>query len=286
MKLKTITILFLYFAIRAEAGQFSLFAENDLVYHTDEFYTHGTRLQYITDNDLGVAIGQNMYTPTDITIKELIPNDRPYAGWLYFSTFVDVLPYWGGELFIENQIGMTGHDSFADDTQTLIHKWIHSRIPKGWNNQIPNHFGELLMGKYTYSLIGNKYFAIDPYIGAGVGNIVDYANHGILVYLGYNLPKNRNLTRTISFKVAENTGWNPYAYVYGGSELKYMAYNMLLSDSRFTIHPNDMIIDKLSGVVVGCRYVELAFTLCYRSKEFIEQEKDERFGSAKISINF
>src|SRR5687768_7436388 len=28
-------------------------------------------------------VGQQFYTPDDISISTLIPNDRPYAGWLY-----------------------------------------------------------------------------------------------------------------------------------------------------------------------------------------------------------
>ncbi|HZY53425.1 MAG TPA: lipid A-modifier LpxR family protein, partial [Reyranella sp.] len=33
----------------------------------------------------GISIGQNIYTPQDTDTSAPIPNDRPYAGWLYAS---------------------------------------------------------------------------------------------------------------------------------------------------------------------------------------------------------
>ncbi|MBW2363621.1 MAG: DUF2219 family protein, partial [Deltaproteobacteria bacterium] len=77
---------------------------------TDRHFTHGTRLQYlskpiqwITDAAdkvpwfsvekalkhpedalkarASVSLGQNIYSPENIALSELIPDDRPYAGW-------------------------------------------------------------------------------------------------------------------------------------------------------------------------------------------------------------
>ena len=268
------------------ADQFSLFAENDFVYNEDAYFTHGTRFQYLWDDDYGVALGQNMYTPQDLDTKELIPNDRPYAGWLYLSDFHTTY-YTNSELFVEAQIGVTGHDSFADDTQTWVHEHIGSRIPQGWGNQIPNHIGALVLSRYTWYGYSSSWYAVDPYICTAVGNMNDYAGAGFLSYLGYNLPAKRNTQRTIPFKLFRNdNSWRPYAYVYGGVEPRYTPYNLLLRDSHFTIHQETFIFDRNAGVVFGCKYFELAVTLCYRSKEFSEQEYPERYGSAKLSFNF
>src|SRR5207249_2047305 len=86
---------------------FSAIEENDLVVKTDRHYTQGIKLSYLQrDGDLpnfldrfskwvptpgfefgtnkfGYIIGQSIYTPADIQQRQLIPNDRPYAGWLY-----------------------------------------------------------------------------------------------------------------------------------------------------------------------------------------------------------
>ena len=86
---------------------FTVLEENDLVVRTDRHYTQGIKLAYFqADGDLpwgakqfygwlpdwgftehvgkfGYAVGQNMFTPADISTPELLPDDRPYAGWLY-----------------------------------------------------------------------------------------------------------------------------------------------------------------------------------------------------------
>jgi len=146
--------------------QFSIMAENDLTYHTDHYFTHGTVFQYTQDNNLGYSIGQNIYTPDDKKATYLIPNDRPYAGYLYGSIYNTICLENENEIFLECQMGMVGPDSYAEETQKWVHEKIHSEIPMGWDNQIPNHFAGLLIGKYTIHAYDNKYFAFDPYMGA------------------------------------------------------------------------------------------------------------------------
>ena len=268
------------------AGQVSLMAENDITAGTDHYFTHGTRLQY-TDNDYwGIALGQNMYTPDDKDAKELLPDDRPYAGYLYAGGFYTYYLDSGDEFFTELQLGMIGPDSYAEQTQIWVHKHTGSLLPLGWDNQIPNHFAALLINRYTTHIYENKYFAIDPYAGTYVGNLFDSVAAGINVYIGYDLPKDRNNHRVIPFKAMVNDGWQPYGYLYVGIEPRYVFYNMLLEDKRFTISPNEFVYDRNAGLVFGCKYFELAFTFCYRSDEFDEQPKPEKFGSAKISVNF
>ena len=92
----------------SEGGTVSATFENDIFGGTDRNYTNGVRFDYVTPkNDLPLwarfardqlkpivpasdwyasyAIGQNMYTPSDITLDEPPANDRPYAGFLYAS---------------------------------------------------------------------------------------------------------------------------------------------------------------------------------------------------------
>jgi lipid A 3-O-deacylase len=280
-------LVFILLSSSAFSGQLSIMAENDCTAHTDHYFTHGTRIQYTDDNNLGYAIGQNIYTPDNKTASELLPNDRPYAGYLYGSTFDTIYLQNKDEVFAELQLGITGPYSYAYETQKWVHEHIGNEVPKGWSNQIPTHFEFLIIDRYTTHLYENKYFAIDPYVGTYLGNLQDSFNAGVNVYAGYNLPSTRNQQRVIPFKaVRGDNSWNPYGYVYLGLEPKIVLRNMLLTDPRFTIHPNTSVYDRNAGLVLGCKYFELAFTLCLRSKEFEEQPQPEKFGSAKISVNF
>ena len=285
LKLIVISLASLLLSVSVFADQFSLFLENDVCYNTDRYYTHATRLQYTTDNNLGYSIGQNMYTPVDKLDPNLIPNDRPYAGYLYASVF-DTIYTNNGEFFWELQAGVVGPDSFAKQTQIWIHEHIGSEIPLGWDNQIYNHLATLIMLRYTTHLCDSKYFAIDPYIGLEAGNLEDDVNAGFNIYLGYNLPATRNQQRVIPVKAVRGETWNPYIYLWGGLEPRYVMYNMLLEDPRFTIHPESFVYDRNLGIVAGCKYFEIAFTFCLRSDEFKEQSSPQRFGSLKLSTNF
>jgi hypothetical protein len=91
-------------------GSLSVISENDKwAFHGDDkHYTNGLRLGWISDPvdraglvrrfadslpifdpageiRLGFAIGQSIFTPTDLETAQPIPTDRPYAGWLYLS---------------------------------------------------------------------------------------------------------------------------------------------------------------------------------------------------------
>jgi lipid A 3-O-deacylase len=88
-----------------ELTDLSVLLENDLwVGKTDHWYTNGVRVSWAIDGapefrvaellgDMGkafswrnkkprmnYAVGQTMYTPTDITVAAPQPNDRPWGG--------------------------------------------------------------------------------------------------------------------------------------------------------------------------------------------------------------
>jgi hypothetical protein len=93
-------------------GYLSLFFDNDTFGGTDENYTNGVRLSWISPSlpvdrlsgfhrnldwllhridwqggnpwlyQYGISLTQLMFTPEDIATSTLIPDDRPYAGWL------------------------------------------------------------------------------------------------------------------------------------------------------------------------------------------------------------
>ena len=88
------------------SGVLTVLLENDFFYGSDRDYTNGLgflwvpvpdsapdlavrmarALPWFPDTGLvrhGYALGQNIYTPGDITLARPPADDRPYAGWLY-----------------------------------------------------------------------------------------------------------------------------------------------------------------------------------------------------------
>jgi lipid A 3-O-deacylase len=84
---------------------------------------------------LRLAIGQEMYTP-DIDSPQLLPGERPYAGWLYATLGESAeSPRALDELSVT--VGVTGPPSLAEAAQRTWHQWFHFRTPRGWGGQLP-----------------------------------------------------------------------------------------------------------------------------------------------------
>lgn len=141
------------------------------------------------------VVGQQFYTPDDISITRLIPNDRPYAGWLYIggswkastnSTLVQTDVY----------LGATGEASFSREVQTKWHKLVGAQKPMGWDHQIGDRFGVVVGHSRRWAIDGTygpikekKWLEIVQYIGVTAGNIMTDAYAGARLKIGYNVSR-------------------------------------------------------------------------------------------------
>src|SRR4030043_1418161 len=152
-----LTLLFCSFSA-AQTGQaekhstFFLYFENDSFGGTDRHYTNAFRLTWLSPNlteydedtrlprwglplirkiplinrrgfqrNIGLSLGQNIYTPEDISRKSLIKDDRPYAGWTYLSLTFHVKNVAQLDVF-EFTAGAGGPSSLAEKTHRTLHK--------------------------------------------------------------------------------------------------------------------------------------------------------------------
>jgi lipid A 3-O-deacylase len=207
---------------RSDGGVFSLYFENDLFADTDQHYTNGTKIgwvspdleafaqtyfprftefiadkiPYLTNDELSknvaFSLGQNMYTPENIVTTELVENDRPYTAWLYLGSGFHLKDETFQNTF-EIQLGMVGPSALGKEIQDFVHG--RHGIPKanGWANQIRDELGINLIGERRVRLnqdnIG-KGWEMDAIANgsAVLGNVSTYVNLGIEGRLGYNLP--------------------------------------------------------------------------------------------------
>ncbi|MBM3565854.1 MAG: lipid A deacylase LpxR family protein, partial [Alphaproteobacteria bacterium] len=206
------------------AGTWTLLMENDRFADTDRHYTHGTRLAWVSDKKgdgpgwvhdllnrlypfadaragrIGFALGQNIYTPEDISRSGLIANDRPYAGWLYGAASVHVetrqrMMGLGFDILdtVELQLGAIGPLSLAEPTQKTVHALIGTTRPRGWGNQLDFEPGIALLAERKWRTPEARFtgsgLAMDaiPRLGAAAGNVHAHVNAGTMVRLGQNL---------------------------------------------------------------------------------------------------
>lgn len=164
-----------------ESWTFTLRFENDLFAGTDQQYTNGIKLSWISpefdwfqeqdwirntpllsrlsdfvinrlpysddanrQRHLALSAGQKMFTPEDIEQRMLIVDDRPYAGWLYGSVAYHSKTISQLDTF-EIQAGLTGDFSLAEQTQDLIHSLRDIDKANGWDNQLDTEIGIALI---------------------------------------------------------------------------------------------------------------------------------------------
>jgi hypothetical protein len=197
----------------------TLYFENDAFIGTDQHYTNGVKISWLSadladwgqvgwrktlvellpfvnrpdgQKRIGFAIGQNMYAPRNIEVPNPKPNDRPYAGWLYMEmAFVSKTEAIADILSL--QAGLIGPHSFAGDTQRIVHKWTASTKPRGWDYQLHDEVGVNLVYERRWRLYARALYQIlgvdlVPHAGASLGNVQTYANAGGTLRLGVNLP--------------------------------------------------------------------------------------------------
>ncbi len=160
--------------------------ENDFYFQSDHYYTNGFRFEYwkkpkiptiqdfqfllknkITNCEKesnGFVIGQNLYTPTEIGRYYSKLGDRNYAGWLYFGSLY-FIECERSVLFWEISVGTLGKNSYGEQVQKFIHRFINSDIPVGWKFQIPNSF--TLQNHINYSYFYNSNFGLETSLKAG-----------------------------------------------------------------------------------------------------------------------
>ena len=314
---------------------FSVHFENDLFADTDQNYTSGVKLSWVSpdltrfrDNEklpewiypyiealpfinepdrernVAISFGQNIITPQDTERSDLITDDRPYAGWLYLGlgfhskteSQLDTM---------EIQLGVVGELSLARQTQILVHELRGFSTPKGWQHQLENEPGVNLIYErnWRHQLVGgDRGLGIDviPHLGAAVGNIYTYANLGLEVRAGWNLPRdfgsstirpggdtNDPVARSDPRR-AEDTGFGLHLFAFGDG--RAVARDIFLDGNTFA---DSHSVDKetfVADVAIGAALIYGRFKLSYakvlRTREFVGQPSKHRFGSITLSYTF
>ena len=83
------------------------------------------------------TLGQQIWTPTDITGEQALDQDRPYAGKVFIKA---QLAEYTSDIADKYSVmlGTVGPRAMAEKSQKSVHSLIGSKEPVGWNDQIDN----------------------------------------------------------------------------------------------------------------------------------------------------
>ncbi len=313
-----------------EKGTLTILFENDIFYNSDHDYTNGVLVGYTTAPDdtpewatrfardlpffnqegevrTRYALGQDIFTPHNLSLVNPPLTDRPYAGFLYgaFGLADDS----GRENDTINNLdqlqvtlGVIGPASLAEDAQKWIHGIINDRDPKGWSTQLRDEPGLIIqyeravkfsfLTSYSGAGVG---FDIVPHYGAAIGNVYDYANAGAMARVGFNLPKDYGPLR-IDPSLPGSGFYEPRgdsaigAYIFAGVDGRAIARNLFLDGNSFedsrSVSKMNLVGDLELGAAVTFRAFQLSFTHVFRTKEYSTQPAADQFGAVNLSVRF
>jgi hypothetical protein len=315
---------------RARAAPvFTVYFENDTFTGTDQHYTNGLKFSWLSadladwgqtgwrktmieilpfvnrkegQKNLGLAFGQNIYTPRDIARINPDPVDRPYAGWSYLElAFVSKTPAISDTVAI--QAGLVGPHSLAEDTQRIVHRWSGSTRPRGWDYQLRDELGVNLVYErrwrlYARALVQTLGLDLVPHAGVSLGNVQAYANAGGTLRLGLNLPSDFGvqLARPGSVggtpaddldpRVALDRNFS--AFIFGAADGRAVARDIFLDGNTFrrsrSVNKEPFVADLSAGAGFIAGPWQLTCTQVWRTREFGAQRgRWNNFGSVSLS---
>ncbi|TNF76132.1 MAG: lipid A deacylase LpxR family protein [Acidobacteria bacterium] len=243
----------------------------------------------------GFAVTHTIYTPEDISDPELIVDDRPYGAWLHYASIFELRSSFSLHHF-EADIGIVGPLAFGEEVQTAVHKLTGSQEPMGWDHQIDNELGLLLLYQWRRRIPALelwsrdesvRLFDVTPDLTGTLGNVFTYAGAGLTLRLGYNLSEAfpGKIEPTV-MEVAGRKKWE--IYVFAATEGRAVARNIFLDGNTFkdshSVDKETLVYDWEVGLVARYGRFAISYRHVTRSPEFTLQEEPQTYGS--VSLNF
>ena len=308
-------------------GVFSLTVENDsLSSGADRNYTSGIRLGYVSEAERvpdwlqgaggftrvlsdsepdfwGIAVGQSIFTPEDISANPAPPDQHPYAGWLYLQVSV------GAEedrrdgrtpRFLDTyelEIGMVGPSAQGEEAQRGIHQWLGAPDPQGWDSQLEDEFAFAVSYDRRWralrvfgDFLGGLEADLTPSAGASLGTLRTEARVGLAARIGQRIDSDYGPPRVRpSLAGVEHFRGGPLSWsVFAGVQGRAVGRNLFLDGNTFedsaSVDRNPLVLDMQTGISISAGAVRLAYTYVWRTEEFETQPTRQDFGALALSV--
>lgn len=278
---------------------------------SDEYYTNGVRFTWLrnpnavpnpnwtrsfvdwwcrsrlcldipADIGYGHAFGENFYTPDDISDPNPQPDDRPWAGYLYYSWLLQATHAsaqdWREDQPVQNlfelQVGVVGPEAGGESLQREIHEIIGSDPPLGWDNQLDTEPTLNLVYLWRKKL-GSTSLDLVPHWGGALGNVMTSANAGATVRLGRNISTFPPLLITpTNSSVTQPRPTKTEYYLFVSADGRAVAHNIFLDGSLFRDTPeinldrDVFVYDLKAGFSVRYKSWRFDYSYVRRSEEF------------------
>lgn len=241
------------------------------------------------------TIGQELFTPEDITLSNPPEDDQPYAGVLFLDS----------SLYARNRrvthawnlrLGIAGPSALGEWTQSTVHSIVGADQPQGWDTQIPDE--PILNLDYTVGyqwlsapLSDNAVLRVVPTAGASLGNYFTGLSSGLYVELGWQVPPSISLLSIrrgldpFIHDAPDHSRWS--ASLYAGAGWFGVAHYLpldgtLLRDSP-AVDSEPSVTFASAGVVVRVRSFTVGYLVTQFDDTFESQPGATDYGTLSIS---
>lgn len=261
------------------------------------YLTENLYIYTMPDRQRAVAytVGSRVYTPDDTDRRDLIEDDRPYAGLLL----------WSGDLYAFNskvadrlglEIGAVGQASGAEQLQDLVHDITGSDKANGWDNQLENEPVIRLEAERIWRLkessLGNVEIDTIGMVQAGVGNLRSDAGVGATFRAGRNLSDSwvtaspEPSKRAQTLPGGQRTSWQLFLSVYG----RYVANDITIGGNTFEdSHSVSLEHGQVFGAL-GFAFTRKSWGILFAyqagTDQFEEQDYDTTYGTLSVAYRF
>lgn len=305
----------------AEAGErpvVSLLVENDVFAGTDRNYSNGLKASFVSpwgdEDEFGnwivsslwpgepdvrlrnvYSLGHSIFTPDDLSSSLPLPDQRPYAGYLY-GVYALVAEGRYHSTAVEIEAGLVGPGALGEEIQRGFHNRFDFEDPQGWDNQLENEPTIALTLERTWrfvmpvEMLGLE-TAFQPSLGGTLGNLRTEGFAGATVRVGTDL-EGSFLPPRVRPSIAGSGFFSPKsgvsAYGFVGVVGRAVAQNIFLDGNTFedslSVDKKHFGYDVQAGLAMQIGQVQLSYTYVLRSEEFEGQVGNDQFGAIGISV--
>lgn len=275
--------------------------DNDFFTKTDHYYSQGITLDYVhqglqkfflskillrpvnTLKTAGITFNLFAYTPTSIRSDSILYGDRPYAAAMSFKIFMKATDTIRQQQFVSSfQSGVIGPLAQGENIQTGIHRWLHNKLPMGWQYQVQNDIILNYQLNYEKKIAAIKNgLLINVAAEARAGTLQDRLSGGINFMAGhFPDPYQPNKRKKMAY------------YLFGQGRINLIGYDALMQGGLFN-RDNPYIIAAAdisritfqadAGLILNFPKFYLSYTQSFLTKEF-RTGRYHRWGG--ISVGF